>query len=52
MLRGEMAELKVELRGDTAQLRTDIDKRVAGSQRWAGGILAGNVVAPTVAPVT
>ncbi len=56
MLRGEMAELRaelrgemVELRGEMAELRADVRSEVAGLQRWMAGVVAANAVAVVAA---
>ena len=47
-----MAELRAELRGEMAQLRADVDLRLATMQRWMVAVIAANTLALVAALMT
>ena len=50
--RTDMHANTIMLRGEMTELRADVRTELAGLQKWAAGILASNGVALTVALLT
>lgn len=52
LFRGEMTELRSELRGDMAEFRGEMKVEIGNLYRWGAGIIVANGVAVVTALIT